>query len=127
MGAPNARARGLLGAGQARRPSRSPLHCRAAPPLSTKRDRWVGAPPQVEQVIEQARDELERAVESLAAAEAAGRAEGEGALIDGAGATSDESRALAAQVHRSLLEDTGNFWLSAWLRRQVERLEQADS
>ena len=31
-----------LGAGQARRPSRSPLHCRAAPPLSTKRDRWVG-------------------------------------------------------------------------------------
>jgi hypothetical protein len=34
----------------------------------------------------QARDELERAVESLAAAEAAGRAEGEGALIDGAGA-----------------------------------------
>ena len=44
-----------LGAGQARHASRSSLHCPAAPPC----DRWVGAPPQVEQVIEQARDELE--------------------------------------------------------------------
>ena len=34
-----------------------------------------------------------------------------------------EAFALAADVHRSLLAESENFWLSAWLRNQIERLE----
>ena len=33
------------------------------------------------------------------------------------------ARALSADAHRALLQDSGNFWLSAWLRHQIQRLE----
>jgi alkyl sulfatase BDS1-like metallo-beta-lactamase superfamily hydrolase len=34
-----------------------------------------------------------------------------------------EALTLAADVHRSLLAESENFWLSAWLRHQIEGLE----
>ena len=37
----------------------------------------------------------------------------------------EAARKLAAQVHRSLLDDSENFWLSSWLERQVALLSSA--
>ena len=34
-----------------------------------------------------------------------------------------DARALAVEAHRTLLEPTGNFWESAWLRRAITKLE----
>ncbi len=36
-----------------------------------------------------------------------------------------EARAVASAATQSLLDDTGNFWESAWLRRALHRLERA--
>ena len=37
---------------------------------------------------------------------------------------SDEALELGIQIHESLLSESANFWLSAWLRNQVERLAE---
>jgi alkyl sulfatase BDS1-like metallo-beta-lactamase superfamily hydrolase len=46
-------------------------------------------------------------------------------IIRNAGADTPESRQLGAQVHRALLAESDNFWLSSWLKNQVRLLEQA--
>lgn len=37
---------------------------------------------------------------------------------------SDEALELGIEIHESLLPESANFWLSAWLRNQVERLAE---
>ena len=57
---------------------------------------------------------------------AAGEAEQALHLLDialQADSTHEAARALSAATHRALLRDSGNFWLSAWLRHQIQRLE----
>ncbi len=43
--------------------------------------------------------------------------------IRDAGADGEESRALGTDIHRSLLEQSDNFWLSAWLKNQIGQLQ----
>lgn len=45
-------------------------------------------------------------------------------IIRNGGAETDASRQLAADVHRALLSESENFWLSSWLQHQVSQLEQ---
>jgi alkyl sulfatase BDS1-like metallo-beta-lactamase superfamily hydrolase len=40
-----------------------------------------------------------------------------------AGADTQESRALGADIHQALLEKSDNFWLSAWLQNQLKQLK----
>lgn len=46
-------------------------------------------------------------------------------VLHEASAASDESRALSIEVHRALLEQSDNFWLSAWLKNQIQILQAA--
>ena len=39
------------------------------------------------------------------------------------GAESAQSRALGMEVHRALLAQTDNFWLSSWLKNQIQLLQ----
>ncbi|GAB5450643.1 MAG: hypothetical protein Hals2KO_09710 [Halioglobus sp.] len=47
-------------------------------------------------------------------------------IVCNGGEDSAASRALAVQVHESLLHDTDNFWLSSWLHNQIELLQNFD-
>ncbi len=44
-------------------------------------------------------------------------------VLHEAGAESQESRALSMTVHEALLEQSDNFWLSAWLKHQIHTLQ----
>jgi hypothetical protein len=46
-------------------------------------------------------------------------------LVLAADPASAPARAVAAAASRALLEQSSNFWESAWLRRAVDRLEAA--
>ena len=41
-------------------------------------------------------------------------------IVRGAGAESERSRQLVVQAHEMLLEDSENFWLSSWLKNQIQ-------
>lgn len=43
-------------------------------------------------------------------------------IVRGAGADSAESRQLAARAHEMLLDESENFWLSSWLKNQIQLL-----
>jgi alkyl sulfatase BDS1-like metallo-beta-lactamase superfamily hydrolase len=45
-------------------------------------------------------------------------------IVRNAGADTRESRKLGIAVHRALLADSENFWLSSWLKNQIRLLEQ---
>jgi alkyl sulfatase BDS1-like metallo-beta-lactamase superfamily hydrolase len=44
-------------------------------------------------------------------------------LIRDGGANTPESRDLGVEIHRTLLESSDNFWLSAWLENQIKLLQ----
>lgn len=44
-------------------------------------------------------------------------------IIRDAGADTAQSKALGIEIHQSLLQQTDNFWLSAWLNNQVRLLQ----
>lgn len=44
-------------------------------------------------------------------------------VIHEAAAESDESRALSIEVHEALLQQSENFWLSAWLKHQIQTMQ----
>lgn len=68
---------------------------------------------------------LQRAAEKLAS----GRREEALHLLDIAGSAAQGDalwRQIARQAHESLLRDSDNFWLSAWLRHQIHLLQAGD-
>lgn len=44
-------------------------------------------------------------------------------IVRDAGAETEQSQELGARVHQRLLDDSNNFWLSAWLRHQLRMLQ----
>lgn len=43
-------------------------------------------------------------------------------VLHEAAAVSEESRSMSIEVHTALLEQSDNFWLSAWLKNQIQNL-----